>query len=311
MDTLQAVPVDENAKIPYDQLNWDTVLLWTVLTQYLRQNQFDDVLDKILPDLVNFCDYILEYCKWQQESETQRDSLEAQFILQQLLTIASNYDISDVVTRNTLIKSTRTLLETANLNVEAINIAMKILEKCIPNTETRCKFVTEITSEIIYTTNDKIIQPQEDLVELKNRYLSVTAEMISSKNAEDYLKAAKYQEELNKIKILIENKENTLNQQSEIERKTDCNIIQKYLNIAIALLNSPKITVLTPTLMTLKEDIVQEYLIHPDPNIKAQALKVYVLCCLLDEDNAKTGIHICAIPVSNIYLLNMYHTVCP
>lgn len=58
-NTLEAIPVDENNTVPFEKLNWETIILWRVLVQYLRQNE--SALSSILPDAVHFCEYIQKY----------------------------------------------------------------------------------------------------------------------------------------------------------------------------------------------------------------------------------------------------------
>lgn len=280
----------------------ETIIFWRVFVQYLRQTEeFDEVLSKILPDLVNFCEYIQEYCKWSQKSE-----LEQQFILEQLLIIAMDYDIGDVVARESLKQCVNSLLQNFELCAEVIKITMRILERCIPAVETRCYYVSEIISEIMFPTdNTELTQIQDNLIEMKNQYQMLTLQLVTSKNAEDYLKAADYQEQLNELKLAIKTSEDHISKLSElITKKTDSDTVKKYLDIAAALLSSPQITVLIPTLISLKEDVIQECLIHSEESIKAKALKCYALCCLIDEPTAKIGIHICSIPVMRIRIAN-------
>lgn len=117
-------------------------------------------------------------------------------------------------------------------------------------------------------------------------------------NAKEYLKAGEHQKEQEALELAIKSHKEGADKQKEAVVKTDSNTINKYLDIAAALLSSAQITVLIPTLISLKEEVIQGCLIHSCSNIKAKALKCYVLCCLIDRTTAKTGIHICSIPVS-------------
>lgn len=303
---IKAIPVDENTFIPFEELNWETVSLWRILTDYLKErNEFDDVLDKILPDLVDFCEYIQKYCKSRRKPETDTDFLEQNFILEQLLIIASGYDISDVVVRRTLMKTISDLLQNNDLSPQAINIGVLILKNCIVNIDRLCGFVCELISEIKYPSEtETATRLHDELFELKDRYQTTNLELITNTNAEDYLAAAEQQQKLTELQVLIKSKENELNTVNEMKVNSDPDTIKKYLNITAALLALPDITELTPNLISLKENVVQDCLIHPDEEIKTIALMCYVLCCLVDEATAKTGIHICAIPVS--YFKNMY-----
>lgn len=80
-------------------------------------------------------------------------------------------------------------------------------------------------------------------------------------------------------------------------KRDDVPTILKYLDIAYALLHLPKIKQMTPTLITLKEDVIQGLLIHNNKHVRSKALKCYTLFCVIDEGCAKIGIHLCSGPV--------------
>lgn len=247
------------------------------------------------------------YCIWKPKAETEAGLMEQQFILQQLLIIALDYDISDVVARRSLEHCISTLLQNVDLNTNVIDLTMRILERCIPNVERRCYYVSEIIGEIMYPTNTpELIQTQDDFREMKNQYQIVTMNKISSEKAEDYLKAAECHKQLEELKVAIKDKEIEINKQMQVTRKTDVCTIKKYLDIAAALLSSAQVTALTPNLTSLKDEVIQECLIHYDEDVKAKALKCYVLCCIVDEATAKCGIHICAIPILDYHLGKTY-----
>lgn len=179
---------------------------------------------------------------------------------------------------------------------------MQILEKCIPNVHERCRYVSEIISEIMCPINEEQAnQTQDEISEIKNRFQTLREAKNHCEKNEDYLQAADYQKQLDELKVLLKTTEEKLMETKEVKQKRDPATIKKYLDVAAALLVSPQIASLNHTLVALKEQVIQECLIHPDENINATALKCYVLCCLVDRATAKNGLHICALPVCNLF----------
>lgn len=225
--------------------------------------------------------------------------MEHQFVLEQLLIISMSYDISDVLCRNTLKQTVATILQNCDIREKAITVAVQIIEHCVPNVEQRCHCISEIIAEIMCPSDNRDLNSvREELTIIKEEYQMATLSKIRCVNEEDYLQAAEHQKRLDELEGAIKSKEAELNAETETSKTSDPDSIKKYLDIAAALLCSPQITALSPTLVSLKQDVIQECLMHPNESIQTKALKCYVLCCLVDKASAKIGIHICSVPVS-------------
>lgn len=59
---IMTVITFNDSKIPFDDLNWDTVIYWRCLVQYLRKSdQLEGQLNSILSEvIIPFCNYIQE-----------------------------------------------------------------------------------------------------------------------------------------------------------------------------------------------------------------------------------------------------------
>lgn len=58
-ELTQFVPVGDNKLVPIENLDWEIVSYWRIYVQFLSKNEeFEEELSKILPELVYFCQYI-------------------------------------------------------------------------------------------------------------------------------------------------------------------------------------------------------------------------------------------------------------
>lgn len=55
MSAINALPFEDDT-IPFEKLNWETILFWRILVQQVRKCGYSD--EKFVPDLVTFCEYI-------------------------------------------------------------------------------------------------------------------------------------------------------------------------------------------------------------------------------------------------------------
>lgn len=88
------------------------------------------------------------------------------------------------------------------------------------------------------------------------------------------------------------------------QKVTDATTIVKYLSINASLLRSTRLNKLLPTLRTLKDTVIEEQLLNVSDTVRCKALECYGLCCIMDKETAKNGIHIMSAPVSTGCLLD-------
>lgn len=139
--------------------------------------------------------------------------------------------------------------------------------------------------------------PQLQVSRLKSQMCELLQLKENAVKEESFKEAEKYSSEINDIKLLIQKAEEELKKCEQVVKRTDVPTLETYLDIAAALLCSPQVTELSPTLVSLKED-VEILLIHTNDSVKTKALKCYALFCLINKKCAQIGIHICSAPVS-------------
>lgn len=130
--------LNDNHLINFDVLTPESALYWCELCAFLRSKgvECEEDLEKILPPLTEFCEYLEIYFEKllvppeedaSQEEEDQAE--EREFIAEQLLKIISSYDISDDAGRRRLNESVRKL--TANVDVTHFSCIVPALARIL------------------------------------------------------------------------------------------------------------------------------------------------------------------------------------
>ncbi|KAJ8969726.1 hypothetical protein NQ314_001614 [Rhamnusium bicolor] len=259
-DLSAVLMINKKKLVSLEYLNWEVASYWRIYVQFLNTNDgFEDELDKVLPELVYFCTYIKEYYTHARKEVTTVEFLEQQFILKQLFLIIKTYDFADVANRQCL-----------------NSLVYNILEKIVLMSD-----VTEVVLSQMRVKLNCLLEEQNEAVKQEN-----------------YMEAERLKHDIEQVNNELRNLKNlqTVPQQ-QIQKKTDIPTIIKYLDIAAGLLLSPKVTHLTSSLKTLKDDVIQELLIHDNDNVRVKALRCYALCCIVDKHCASNGIHIFSTPI--------------
>lgn len=115
---------------------------------------------------------------------------------------------------------------------------------------------------------------------------------------ENFIEAERIKKEIIELNIAYKELKNSQSVPQQVQKRTDVPTIIKYLDVAASLLLSPQITELNSTLRALKDDVIQELLIHDNDSVRAKALRCYALCCIVDKECASSGIHIFSTPVN-------------
>ncbi|CAH1112883.1 unnamed protein product [Psylliodes chrysocephalus] len=291
--------LDEKKLVPYDKLNWEMVSFWRMYVQYLsKRNDFEEELEKIIPELIYFCNYIKKFYTEMPKEVTVDEFLEQQFILKQLFLITTTYDFGDVTARNCLNNLVTNILKDVIFISDVIETVIGALEYSIPNIEQRTQYVCELISEIECPMDSDEVErkQQEHQFKISKLTVEITKTMHEQEiaiNNQNFVEAENLKQKLIKLDADLTNLKNiNLEPAQQIEKKTDVATIIKCLDIAAAVLKCPKLDKLTPCLKSLKEDFIQGLLIDNNDNVHTKALNCYGLCCIIDKDTAMSGIHI-------------------
>ncbi|KAJ8910833.1 hypothetical protein NQ315_015568 [Exocentrus adspersus] len=304
----EVLNLSDTKLLPIEKLNWENCCYWRTYVQFLSENEeLEDELQEVLPELVIFSRYVKDRSPGTIPVPKKRDGtvefLEKQFILQQFFLIIKTYDFAEVTNRQCLNSLVCNILEKVDLMSNVVEVVVGCLENSIPEINSRCQFVSEIISEIMFPMDAEAAQIKEKEMEFELAKLMVKINcLLEEQNIavkeENYIEAERIKKELTKVNAEYKQMKNPLDVvPRQVQKRNDIPTIIKYLDVAAGLLLSPQITQLNATLKTLKNDIIQELLIHDNDNVRAKALRCYALCCIVDRDCASIGIHIFAAPI--------------
>ncbi|RZC40961.1 condensin complex subunit 3-like, partial [Asbolus verrucosus] len=288
-DIVCNIKLNPQKLIEYENLNWESVLYYRIVTQFFRRSEeFEEVL---------YCDFV--------NGKLRFDMLEYYFILQQFFLITQEYDLSDTASRKCLNSLAHHMLQNIELTADVAECVMQNLEKTILSTEDLSIFVCEIISNIMYGDDDIDYEALHQEETKRQQSISqLKADISELREKEDQCIFEKRFLDAQQIKCDIEKKQAELESVEMVqikteptERKTDVPTIVKYLTVAEGLLRLPSIKRLNPALATLCSEVIQKVIPHESDEVKAKAFKCYGLCCVIDKKCASYGIHIFSAPI--------------
>lgn len=159
---LEQLPIDKETKlIPMNKLTSETVLYWKCLVKYLQNESSTEELERILPELSTFCNYISDFLMTISipQTETWVNHMH-KFILLQLFEITTTYDLSDEVGRKNLNDLIRNTLMGNFWTEKIIECVVAHLQYVIPDVHTRLDTLANIISEIRLPLKEVMTQTQ-------------------------------------------------------------------------------------------------------------------------------------------------------
>lgn len=159
---LEQLPIDKETKlIPVNKLTSETVLYWKCLVKYLQNESCTEELERILPELSTFCNYISDFLMTisMPQTETWVNHMN-KFILLQLFEITTTYDLSDEVGRKNLNDLIRNTLMGNFWTEKIIECIVAHLQYVIPDVHTRLDTLANIISEIRLPLKEVMTQTQ-------------------------------------------------------------------------------------------------------------------------------------------------------
>ncbi|KAG5899798.1 hypothetical protein JTB14_006131 [Gonioctena quinquepunctata] len=297
--------LNDGKLIPVENLDWETISYWRFYVQYLSQNEeYEEEFEKVIPEFIYFSKFIKEYYTSVPKEVTAVEFLEQQFILKQLFLMAKTFDFAEVTNRKCLNTLVTNILVNMVLMSDTTEVIIGSLDCSIPEYEKRTHFVSEIISEILYPLESDESQKVEQEKEYQISQLSVKLNTLRGEQdiairEQNFMEAERIKMEIAEVGINLGNLKNVedIQQQRQVQKKTDLLTTIKCLDIAAAILMSPKGTHLTSSMKALKEDFIQELLITENDSVRVKALRCYALCCLIDKPTSQNGIHLFSTPI--------------
>lgn len=150
MDLIAQLPIDKSTKlIPMGELSSENVLHWRIFVQYLNEQNINDELEMVLPELSKFCSYIRDYLYMMSSKSFEKWEIRTQmFILLQLFEITKVFDLSDESGRKSLKDLVLDTLMTNHASPEIIKCIVQHLETIIPVIDNRVDSLIHVINEI-------------------------------------------------------------------------------------------------------------------------------------------------------------------
>lgn len=146
---VEQLPIDDDAKlIPFEKLSSESVIYWRSVVDHFHHEGFHSEMDKILPDLSKFCQYIRQFIGHMKIGErVDWEKITQRFILIELFKIAKFYDLSDEVGRDNLKELILDTLKTESNSELLVDCVIKQLVVIVPDIETRLHLLADVISE--------------------------------------------------------------------------------------------------------------------------------------------------------------------
>ncbi|XP_005090481.1 condensin complex subunit 3 [Aplysia californica] len=288
--------IDEKALVPEEKLTCESAFYWRNVVQYVQQagNEYDEQLDKVRPNCLDFCDYLEGVTKQLMNCTDLDKMLDIEFMIQQLLQILLCMDLSDQASRKRAEKLLRNLLLSDHVGSSLVDHILPCLGQLHTDTEELVNVVAEIISEIrepITSVEKEISKADRRDLDKKIAGIRVKLNQLREELGEciekqDFERAAQLKTDISNLDAerssLLEETEPKL---EEVRTQRDDPLTMlKCITVVCELLTSPKIKTLTSTLQMLMEAQVLPGMTNEEAEVRNAAVKAIGLCCLIKKD---------------------------
>lgn len=319
--------INEKHVIPLDKLDAESAYYWCWICNKCKENgpengdnsdvqqdeqtltnkqiESDDYLDKLLPSLTEFCDYIQESIKKFDSDKLDKPSenrlhIENSFILKQLIKMLLYVDFSDVHGKKTLTNLCHDLFANKNYSFLFESI-MKVYKRLIPNLQTRINNLVELVSDLKDPAQPMATQSNQndqDKSTTESNNLN-TNEMNLNTNMEPQLNSRELALKISELKFqrfkLKDNFDNLYKEIKNVDKQIDMNLLselrvqikeveEELANLQNKQLNPTPLAAVNPAPIIVEQSAPVEPSIHFDPIESAYHCLQISICLLQDMD---------------------------
>ncbi|KAK6638424.1 hypothetical protein RUM44_008853 [Polyplax serrata] len=305
-EIVKQLPIDEDKLIPVEKMTPETVLLWRCLAHYFLNEAKDEELEMITPSLTILCEHIRGFYKLEEPAdvnlneEEQWTEVKQKETLKHLLHLIKVFDLRDEMGRCKLKELIVDMLISSRIQNNQIKSLVELLVPVIPNKDSFIQELTEVISEIRQPLRTVVTQlSQKDKMErnLKVSDLKITLndlkereyDAVSSKN---YVEAHKLKYEIEAIETELKKfvEEPVTLTQEVNEEKNDPITLCKCLSILVELIKCSNVKILTPMLLSLKDNFLNQCMISRDLLTQSLAIEALAQFCILDKEIAQQNL---------------------
>lgn len=116
--------------------------------EHCTAKTLNDLIDKNYPESAELASLLTKYFEDRNTSEKEDDAEDLDFIIQQLLIIAVDYDFSDEIGRRAMLQVVRSSLSHEEMSDELISVSLQVLKKLSINERDFSTMVSEIITDI-------------------------------------------------------------------------------------------------------------------------------------------------------------------
>ncbi|EDV20086.1 uncharacterized protein TRIADDRAFT_32599, partial [Trichoplax adhaerens] len=296
------VVVYGRAKVPKeDSVTSEIVLYWRCLTQHLNsiENHGEEYLDKILPELSVFCEYIKRFIALPYDKQDEESTITRAFILEQLLMLAGVMDLTDEVGRKNFRKLLKEQMMALNSLPTLLPVVMEQYQKLSPDCKNYVSEITEVISDIrqpLVSTRLKYSKEEIRQMELKIARLRVKINELKEKleecvAEEDFSSAGEIK---SSIQELEEQKSQLKDDCEATEFETviaqdENEVVYRCLSIFKEMLaNVTEIsTSVHPIINDLMDSLILPSVQNEDPVIRKVAVECLSVCSIINKERAR------------------------
>lgn len=263
-------------------LTTETAFLARTFYEHCVKKEMDETIDNNFPEASKLASYLKGYLNQKKEIEDNgEDTTELDFILEQLLTIAKEYDFSDEIGRRLFLQVLRDSLVSDNLSEKIIDLSLQIIRKLAINETDYSQLIVEVISDV----KDAMTEEGDEVDEAF--HLAISNNEVENENE-------------NENENDIKRKRKTLTPEDEGKKNIlHHSIIIKCLTIMKSLLENleDKISGNPPILMLL-DTMVRPAVRSHDSEIREHGLRCLGLCSLLDQELATETLYLFGVCVT-------------
>ncbi|KAK9245545.1 nuclear condensing complex subunit [Lipomyces tetrasporus] len=254
----------------WDNLTAETVFLACSFAAYCRESGMENLLEDKMPEVTKLGFYIEQYSEFLNVEDTEVNTVEHEFILEQLISIASNMDFSDEIGRRKIFSVIRNILAKETLSEVITDSAVTVLRKVSIRERDFCQIISETISDL----HDQIGSDDDNPNGGDDSFHSALSAVESPASVAS--KSTSRGSDTGSRRSLSLNDERAVR---EILINLKClHIAQCMLeNLEGALKNNL-------TLMSMLEDLIIPSIRSHEAPVRERGLRCLGLCCLLDKE---------------------------
>ncbi|GFO14782.1 condensin complex subunit 3, partial [Plakobranchus ocellatus] len=277
--------------IPVERLSCEAAFYWRSVVEYVQSqgHEYDEQLDLIRPNCVEFCSYVKLFSKQLKECTDLEKMLDMEFIVEQLLQLLSMMDFSDTASRKAAEKLLHNLLVSDHVGPALVGPILPCLKILQTSTDALINYVAETISEIqepITLVETKL--SGEERLNLDKRIASIRVkvnelrqELSDCVEKQDFEKAAQLKTSISDLDAerssLLEEAQPSVEEFRNT--KNDPLTVLKCLTIICEFFISVNVNRWSPQLQGLMDNQILPGMINEEAEVRKVAVRAIGLCC--------------------------------